>query len=258
MNPEDLSKIADIVPEKSRNALFEAPLRSIGYAINGYLHWKFGPLIQIGAVSDASIKSLSQSIEEKTKGLEESDFDRKKLGLAIKSMDEVGYQIDNETLREMFANLISKSINKNKSKDSSPLMVSALTSISPESAEFLKSWHTEFPEGVSTLNTIVTQQIQDDKPLGSSPIIQNIVIFKDLSVHHDEYIIDELRQVGIFELHMDGNLTDPRWIPHYDVVEKIASTQFPELQNDHQKTVANKGFIRLSPFGISFINLVLD
>ena len=258
MNPEDMGKITDIIPEKSRNALFESPLRSIGYALNGYLNILFGPLIELGAVQDAAAKSLAESVNDKTKNLTEQDLDRNKLGISLKAMDSVHYQIENESLREMFANLISKSINKHENTDASPLMVTTLSSMSPETAEFLINWHRNFPEGNSTLSSVDKMQMVDGQEIGSSPLLQNIIIFKDLSVYHNEYVVDELGHLGIFELHKDGNLTDKLWQTHYNVVEKIASTQYPQLQNATQKTIAKPGYIRLSPFGVSFIKLLID
>ncbi|MBZ5961473.1 Abi-alpha family protein [Leuconostoc gasicomitatum] len=258
MNPEDIGKMADVVPEDSRNALFEAPLRSIGYAINGYLHYKFGPLIKMGAINDAATKSLAESIEEKTKDLKEEDVDRKKLGLSIKAIDEAGYQLDNETLRNMFANLITKSINKHQNLDSSPLMVSVLTSLSPEAAEFLNSWHNQFPQNVSTFSQIELEQMKNGTSNESSLLVQNIIILSDLKVYQNEYVIDELRQLGIFDLAKDNKLTHSMWEEQYAVVEKIASTQFSNLQTADQKIVAKYGSLSLSPFGRAFVRILLD
>lgn len=258
MNPEDIENIVDIVPEKSRNALFESPLRSIGYAINGFINLKLGPLIELGAVSDASIKSLAESVNEKAQKWDRENIDHSKLGLSLKAIDEVGYQIENETLREMFANLIAKSVDKKQNLNSSPLMLSTLTSMSPESAEFLSDWHNEFPDNVSTLNQIDREVIQEGNVIGSTPILQNIVIFNDLSVRHNEYVVDELNHLGIFELHLDGTLTADLWQQHYEVAKRMVDNQFSLLQNENQKIVAKHGFIRLSPFGASFIRLLLD
>lgn len=261
MNPEDLKTMADVIPEKSRNAFFEAPLRSLGYAINGYLNWNFGPLIQMGAVSDAATKSLASSIEEKTKNLKEEDFDRTKLGIALKAMNDSTYQIENDTLREMFANLISNSINKQKNFDASPLMVNTISSMSPESAEFLSKWHNIFPEKVSTLCSIEKVTMKNEQEIGRAPLLQNIIVLKDLSVYRKEYVIDELRQLGIFELHMDGNLTDPAWEKHYEIVENMASNTIIAVQNSDDMTenaVAKKGYIRLSPFGGALLRLLFN
>ncbi|MCS8595662.1 DUF4393 domain-containing protein [Leuconostoc citreum] len=258
MNPDDIKNIVDIVPEKSRDALFEPALKSIGYAINGYLNLKLQPLIELGAVNYASTKSLAESVNEKAKKWDKQNVDRSKLGLSLKAIDEVGYQIENETLREMFAKLIARSVDKSQNSDSSPLMLSTLTSMSPESAEFLTKWHNEFPNNVSTLNSIEKELSQEGNVIGSSPVLQNIVVFNDGSVHHEEYIIDELGHLGVFQLHLDGNLTDDVWKPHYEKIKEMAATSFPQLQTENQKTVAKQGYIRLSPFGVSFVRLLLD
>ncbi|WP_337089820.1 Abi-alpha family protein [Leuconostoc pseudomesenteroides] len=260
MNPEEMNKIADIVPEKSRNALFEAPLRSIGYAINGYLNLKFGDLITIGAMTEGSLKSLAQSVIEKSEQIDSKNYDTTKLGIALKAIDEAKYSIEDENLRDMFASLITKALDKTQNEYVSPLMVFILSNMSPKSAILFKNWYESLNgDKVSIVGQLVSKTSDENGNVqGTTMIERNIIVNGYGDILREEITADELITLGIIEI-PDEFLTSELYTNQYEQLEKIiTSWPISITLTKNQKLSMDKRLIRLTPTGRTLANLLFN
>ena len=178
--------------------------------------------------------------------------------IAVPAMQYISYCMDNEELREMYANLLANSMNKVVKKGVHPGFVEIIKQLSPDEAKILK-----YINSHKTIPTITLRYENDDG--GGIDIIKN---FSDIGEKSGCEIpqdiakyFDNLVRLGLI-ISADGlsSLTDKaqydplknhRWIKPHATTEKANSRSFTKYN-------FNESFVGITAYGKSFCSICLE
>ena len=178
--------------------------------------------------------------------------------IAVPAMQYISYCMDNDELREMYANLLANSMNKIVKNGVHPGFVEIIKQLSPDEAKILK-----YINSHKTIPTI-TLRYEDDNGSGID-IIKNFSNVGEISGCENPQDItkyfDNLVRLGLI-ISADGlsSLTDKaqydplknhRWIKPHAKTEKANSRSFTKYN-------FNESFVEITAYGKSFCSICLE
>lgn len=156
---EDIGK--QIIVEVAKEALAE-PAKEIGNELADLLRILFTPLQMAKICRDAWLEDYKARILRKYSQIPESRKITPPLQIVGPAIEASRYFIQEETMRELFANLIAHSCDSKNAQVVHPAFVSFLTQMTPLEAELLQLFRakTEFKIGmsISVGNTTITEE----------------------------------------------------------------------------------------------------
>lgn len=246
----------DGIPESTKEELLNPPAKLLGQAISGIIHAVFDPLVRFNIVRNQQLKDFKDKVEASTNEIPEENRDDKKIGLTLKAFEESKYQLDSEELRQMFANLISSTVDNRKNNIVQPSFSSVLKELTPEDANLIKLFAEE------TTLPLVSIRAQDKNGTGMS-IKDNILIFNNTIVDN-EFSLFSLERLGLIILDSGSELKSIENQTRYQNFENhpmYSSAQKMLPINTENfvltKIILNKGKAKLTPFGKAFISCVI-
>ncbi|MFZ4853088.1 DUF4393 domain-containing protein [Enterococcus entomosocium] len=257
--------------------------------IEAISHAAFDRVKKFNIVRREDIKDFQRRIEEKNANIPIENQDNKKLGLTLKALDASVYQLDEEVMRELFANLISKTVDKRFNNEILPIFPTLLSNMSIQEAKILKALATKrklLPIAkivASTANeqtslsgidydkssTELNQALSSfDKILNAKSIdlTDDIILFQNS--HWDGYssYISALQASGLITKDQTNELPDSKSRQSYQNFQKsVTFESYYSLENNPIKTEGLlfkypklvKGSIKLTALGRQFISVVL-
>ena len=198
-------------------------------------------------------KATQKILEDKLKNVPEDLLDEPELYVGVPALEGLSYTIDNETLREMYANLLASSMRKDKKADVHPAYAQIIKEISPDEARVLKDisvssgvWHPlvwvrEYKSRISSKvlaqrYTNAFEYIRDPKRIAS--LIDNLERLKLVEVKENSAVSDE---------------SSYEYIENSDYIKRLLSKN---LEEGHFLKV-EKGSMRLTNFALGFINICI-
>ncbi|UNL43167.1 DUF4393 domain-containing protein [Ligilactobacillus agilis] len=251
MDPHLLKQVSDILPKKAIEALLEPPAKEIGTALSDILNVVFSPFKMIRIVNEKYIDDFECRIRNKTEKIPEEQRDSSKLGLALKAIEDSKYLLSEEILREMFANLIASSINKQKNSEITPRYATALSQLGPQEAVLIQQLY--LSKGYQLPTGILISMNSDNSFSYIDPLIvrfnngrYKVGIQKSLDI---------LISLGIINSYLDTWLTSDSYSEDYSQILLFAQNIAETNQGNFE---LKKGFIKLTSFGRSLANCVLE
>lgn len=110
--------------------------KSIGEGLGGIVNYVMGPLRRLNVTSEKSYQDFVNKLNTKTESIPDENRDTSKFGLALKTMEDSRYQIEEEDMREYFANLLAGLIDNRKNSNASPRFSTILSELTTTDAEF--------------------------------------------------------------------------------------------------------------------------
>lgn len=107
-------------------------------AANGIFNKVFSRAIEYQIVREAELKKLASDTNKYFNLIPENDRDDSKLGLTLKDMEDSQYQVTDKELRDMFARLIAKTMDKRINSDIPPAFSDILKNLSSNEAIICK------------------------------------------------------------------------------------------------------------------------
>lgn len=102
----------------------------MGQAFSGIVHAVFDPLLRFNIVRKKSLEDFQEKVQTGTHQIPEENRDDSKIGLALKAFEESKYQLDSEELKELFANLITSTVDNRINSKVQPSFSSVLKDMS--------------------------------------------------------------------------------------------------------------------------------
>ena len=205
-----------------------------------------------------NVSETKKLLEEKLQNTPPELIESPEPHIAVPAMQYISYCMDNEELREMYANLLANSMNKVVKNGVHPGFVEIIKQLSPDEAKILKYIRTH-----TTIPTVTLRYENDD---GSGiDIIKN---FSDIGEKSGCEIpqdiakyFDNLVRLGLI-ISADGlsSLTDKvqyaplknhRWITPYATTEKANLKSFTKYN-------FNESFVEITAYGRSFCSICLE
>jgi hypothetical protein len=249
------------VPESTVEKLLNPIAEPIGQGIGGLASIIMNPMMKLGVISKHNMENFDRKIMEKNNNIPEKNRDVTKQGLALKALEDSVYQLDSETLQDMFATLIASSLDNRKNENVLPSFSSILKDLSAEDALLLNKLY--------KLNAVSTADIKLTQTNGNSvlPCLENIMLFDDGSHQHQPVSINTLSRLGLISLHKTS-LIQPNFALNYELFRKehnqyhdYANKQIEKTQigtPKFDKFSITEGYITMTNLGKIFGRTVID
>ena len=205
-----------------------------------------------------NVAETKKLLEEKLQNTPPELIESPEPHIAVPAMQYISYCMDNEELREMYANLLANSMNKVVKNGVHPGFVEIIKQLSPDEAKILRYINSQ-----KTIPTI-TLRYEDDNGSGIN-IIKN---FSDIgeksgceNPKHIAKYFDNLVRLGLI-VSADGlsSLTDKK---QYDPLKnhrwiKPHATQKEANSNGFKKYNFAESFVEITSYGTSFCSICLE
>lgn len=167
--------------------------------------------------------------------------------VTAQALENSKYCIDEDELREMFTALISNSMNSDFSKDVHPSYAEILKQMSPLDAAIIK----DFKNSPTNGYPLCQYKLLED--MGYKLLLDNVFLhYPNTYLPSNSLSISSLSRLGLLDVsYNDCILNKSLYVPFKEHPWfKLLQKQFPD------KTVEiQKGLVRLSPLGRSFVNV---
>lgn len=222
-------------------------------------HLTLDGLRRYNIVKDKELADFHDKIHEKSDPIPFENRDDSKAGLALKAMEDSRYQLNEETMRELFANLISSTLDNRKNNKIVPVFSHILANITKEDAQFLKLLN----ENGGALPLVQIAQYEESG--------KSIVPYKNIVLTKDDYSADlrkSLEALSMFEIisvEPKASLGSKEYIEIYSSFKK--SDLYTHAENSLPKEISGFTFTRsaliegrviLTTLGIDFVNIVFQ
>ena len=208
-----------------------------------------------------SVLETKKLLEEKLKDTPPELIESPEPHIAVPAMQYISYCMDNEELRDMYANLLANSMNKVVKNGVHPGFVEIIKQLSPDEAKIIRYLRAH--------RRIPTIGLKIDKTNSSHVIyIKEFSNVPELSmcenIYDSQKYIDNLVRLGLVERSSDGT-----YISNESVYEPLKNHPFikNKYQNIEKQSAAIdnfskidyvKGYCELTSFGESFCSICLE
>src|SRR5690625_2729206 len=199
------------------------------------------------AENEINLIAYKNSLANKINAINEEKLKEPDMSIVGPALEASRYYIDEENLREMFANLIASSFNEDTSDNTHPSFVEIIKRLNSDEAKilnYIKGRH--FP----------TLHVVSRKNGSQSPIMMNFsdISFKAKCELPDKIhsYLDNLNRLGLIQLNNEGSLTDKSL---YSDLEKHPITKHSVMLADSLgKSKIIQSHAQSTMFGINFYN----
>lgn len=216
-------KIFSIVPDSTKEEALNPTSNLVGQAFRGLAHIVLDPLVRHNIVKDAEMEDFANKIRNKTNEVPNENRDDSKIGLAYKAMEDSVYQLNEETLREMFANLISASVDNRKNQHVRSSFSSILKDLSSDDANLFRII---FKESVVPTGSI---RVHNSKTLQGTEFIENVILLSDYEIHKPSSL-DILNRFGLITIKTNSGLVAEKYAKRYERYENSSTFKSIEEQ----------------------------
>lgn len=257
----DSIEFSSDLPESTKESMYNPAASLVGQAIRGIAHKVFDPLVKFNIIRDQEMNDFADKVRNKTDQIPFENRDDSKLGLTLKSFEDSVYQLNSEELRDMFANLISSSVDDRLNANVLPAFSTTLKDLSEADAKLLKRLY--------KLNAVakVDMVLRNDRSSLVLPYIQNIILYDDFSTEYNPVAINSLQRLGLIGIYNDVSLTSSNYEASYRDFKKGNSEYFSYAKREMEKinnmehtydyiNVIN-GYITMTPLGKQFGKVVI-
>lgn len=246
----------EIIPESTKEEALNPSANLIGQAFRGALHLVLDPFVKLNIIRDQSLKKFEETIQYKNEAIPLENRDISKVGLALKALEDSKYQLDSEQLREMFATLISSTLDNRTSSIVQPSFSTVLKDLSLEDAMILL----KFVE-IQKIPLVNLRHEMEDSDIGID-VLDNILLFND-EIIHEPISISSLERLGVLSI-------SPLKLQSQYNLERYIAFKSSALYKSHEQslpivvgeftlskiTVDERSAV-LTPFGKAFISVIV-
>lgn len=219
--------------------------RTIKLALSGWEKWLIN--------GEESLKLTADAIKEKVKQIPEEKLVEPEPYVAIPAIQQISYCQNSEELRDLYANLLTSSMNADKKWQVHPSFVDIIKQLNPDEAKYLKN----LPPMVVVIHPLIDVDFSIGNN-GGHPIISNFTDYNISILEHPENIcayIDNLVRLNLIEIPANQLLNDPEI---YKALENHPMIQNP-VGGNGDVTISYKykhKLFKLTHFGLNFVNTV--
>lgn len=220
--------------------------RTIKLAFSGWEKWIIN--------GEESLKLTAEAIKEKVKQIPEEKLVEPEPYVAIPAIQQISYCQNSEELRNLYANLLTSSMNIDKKWQVHPSFVDIIKQLNPDEARYLK----ELPPVVIDIHPLIDVEFSFGNNKGGYPIISNFTDYNINILEHPKNIcayIDNLVRLNLIEI-PSGKILDDN--DKYVALEKHPMIQNPIRSNEKVPVLYHykHKMFKLTNFGINFLNVV--
>lgn len=243
--------------------LIQPPANSLGRAgkdiLDGVFNLALGPVRKYNIVKDKELEDFANKINNKTEEIAPENRDSSKIGLVLKSIEDSKYQLNEETMRELFSTLISNSLDKSKNSNLTPKYSEILSNMSVSEALLLHRMYNSYHQLVPSIDI----HLKTSGSVGSQKITNTFLLFDDSYTNTYTLPLSLLESSNLIKFNKDTWLTHEYFQQRYDTFEQShfkklkEANFFGEIDPTLHTFELNKSYYSFTVFGLSFCKLVM-
>jgi hypothetical protein len=222
--------------------------RTIKLALSGWEKWLIN--------GEESLKLTAEAIKEKVQQIPKEKLVEPEPYVAIPAIQQISYCQNSAELRDLYANLLTSSMNVDKKWQVHPSFVDIIKQLNPDEAKYLKA----LTPSIIILYPLVDKYFKLGNNKGRHPIISNFTDENIKILEHPENIceyIDNFLRLKLIEI-PDGELSDKepyKTIENHPLIQNPVKFHSSNSRTAITYTIKRKMF-RLTNFGVNFIKVV--
>ncbi len=241
-----------------KNAL-EKPSITLGNSIDGIFRLVFNPVLKYQIKSETTLINYKEQIRNNVSSIPKENLVEPPLNIVGPALESSKFYIDTDEIRNMFAKLISSSMDDRINKSAHPSFIEIIKQLSPLDAQTLTLFKN------SNILPIAKLRIQDSYGKGSDHTLHIIDDTFD-NIDLISASISNLIRLGLVDVSYTYTLTDKSKYLKFDnhplllkvqsdLDMYIASNKSPNP--DINQAIMIRGTISLTPMGLNFIKTCL-
>lgn len=252
-------KVLETVPEAYNDVLQPAAKETgktislIPRAINAALI----PLQKWIIHKEYSLKEVEVLLEQKLKNIEVEKIVTPEPYVAVPTLQAISYCMDCEELRDMFANLLSKSMNSDTKNNVHPSFSEIIKQLSPLDANILRLFSRPKPYPIAEYKLVLP------KYAGEAIVYTNV--FLDYTRSNFNLVaasLTNLERLGLLKINYNSFMKDENiYDKFYNDALYIQLQQRISISDDqtsiYEKADIGKGMVSSTPLGKNFINICI-
>ena len=206
-----------------------------------------------------NVAETKKLLEEKLQGTPPELIQAPEAHIAVPALQYISYCMDNEELRDMYANLLANSMNEVVKNGVHPSFVEIIKQLSPDEAKFWK-----YVKNHPRIPTISLRYENTDHGKGGITIVKEFTNVPKLAkceqIYSGEQYIDNLVRLGLLDRDLDKSFIDKSM---YAPLKN--DPEFAQLNDDalakhkgYDKCTVQEHIVRLTAFGQKFCNICLS
>lgn len=240
--------VPDSVDNAAKN-LTDLPTKNVGQTLADCWFLVFGGISQKAEKRKIKyaldLESFKISLEDKISEIPEENRIEAKTQIVMPALENAKYCVEENELREMFANLISASIDNRKGDLVHPFFGEALKTMSTLDAQILKSFKNSDCHPICQLKKLNHENESFEYSFKNMFLNSNS---KD--PQKSAQSISSLTRLGLLECSYDVSIKDPNAYDDYDYYLNKLNSKMPGHTLEYEK-----GIIQLTALGSSFLQI---
>lgn len=246
MDMGEFKELYDLIPDESLVKFWNPILGSLGEGFGGIFYWMFHKPIEYKVIRKAALKDFVIQMSQKMKDIPEDFRDPSKLGLVLEASQNSVYQLNQEEIRAMFANLVANLADKRKNSTITPRYIYILSQLGYDDAVFLRELVHQNGESVLHARKAAVNNSRIDKYMSD----YFLYFSGEKKVLSDfESTINVLESLGIIK-ETDEKLE--YGIEDADIIKRLNE----KAQDDQDGTWLYRS-ISITSFGMDFLKVVV-
>ena len=248
-----LYDLKDLLPDSTLEALLNPAAKSIGTAVGALCDLIFWPLHRVGIYTKQNLKEYSDRVKKKANDIPIENRDTSKLNLVFKALEDSKYQVNEEELREAFANLIAATIDNRVNDFITPRFSTALAELSPKDAQLINIIAKQ-PKFQMACGELIIK----DKEVGSTRQISDLWMCTiNSTVLNMPDSVDTLEALKIISVTRNEWFLADTYQTNYKIVENALKAKYSlSGLNENEEVQLRKGCLEATAFGKHFISCV--
>ena len=244
----DLENINIPISSKTGDALLQPPAESIGNAtkvvLDSFFYLVLGPLKKYNMTQEKNLELFKEKLDEKYRKIPIENLDDSKIGLVYKALEDARYQLSDEIIREMFANLICNALDNTKNNSLNPYFSTIISNMTVKEASLLQIMYTDEYQMLASCELFLLDKVTGNK---SSLRTKYILIPEDHELASSSSLELELLETHkLIDFVERGKLTNPHF-------EKLYNEFEIDAQNAQTKPIDRELLIEKSHYRLTFI-----
>ncbi len=206
-----------------------------------------------------NVAETKKLLEEKLQNITPAFIESPEPHIAVPALQYISYCMDNEELRDMYANLLANSMNSVVKNGVHPGFVEIIKQLSPDEAKFLKYMKTH-----TTIPTIGLHYEHEDYKKGFVEIVKEFTNVPELAgceqKYNGEQYIDNLVRLGLLVRETGNSFTDKARYESLKNDPAFAKYNDAEIAKQYgfDKCKIVEHIVRLTVFGEKFCSICLS
>ncbi|MFR3686567.1 MAG: DUF4393 domain-containing protein [Enterococcus sp.] len=200
------------IPDSVKEDMLGPSAKTIGQGLNGIVSVFANPLLKLGMISKKNIEEFEKELYSKTPEIPEENRDSSKQGLAVQALEDALYRLDEEELREYYANLIAAALDDRVNTNVHPSFSTILKQMSSEDALLFKQLTRTSIFLLSQYLPLATVQMKLLPDGGYGMIYKDALILPtgdNFTIEQKNVSLSSLERLGLVKVYRNQQLSGP-------------------------------------------------